>query len=472
MESGGECGARKIAAIAAGVKHSSTLDYARTRCLRSRFQRRPVWRPHFTWFVAPLTHPARALLPKTLIMLTQTFPPDAAAVGQHFGDAARELARRGLHVVVYTSAAGYDDPSVCYLHREVTPEGVDIRRLSFTSLGKSSIARRIVAAAAFMLQCAWLGIRAPRLDGILFSTSPPLIGVVACLVGRVRRVPVAYWAMDLNPDQLIALGKVRSGGVLAGLLGWVNRVVLKQSALIVTLDHMMAGRLGTQGVREAGIEVIPPWSPDDAIAPIERHANEFRRAHSLRDAVVVMYSGNHTSSNPLTTLLDAAVALRDDEGVRFVFVGGGVGKAQVDYYMHKYRLSNVLSLPYEPRERLGISLSAADIHAVSLGNQMVGIIHPCKIYGAMAVARPILYFGPSPSHISALLQRYDIGWCVAHGNVVAAVSAIEQFAAMSAEERDAIGMRARTALMRDLAAANLCAHFCDVVEERLGLSRV
>jgi hypothetical protein len=27
-----------------------------------------------------------------------------------------------------------------------------------------------------------------------------------------------------------------------------------------------------------------------------------------------------------------------------------------------------------------------------------GIIHPCKIYGAMTVARPILYFGPLLSH--------------------------------------------------------------------------
>ena len=29
----------------------------------------------------------------------------------------------------------------------------------------------------------------------------------------------------------------------------------------------------------------------------------------------------------------------------------------------------------------------ADVHVVSLGEKMVGIIHPCKIYGAMAVAR-------------------------------------------------------------------------------------
>jgi hypothetical protein len=36
---------------------------------------------------------------------------------------------------------------------------------------------------------------------------------------------------------------------------------------------------------------------------------------------------------------------------------------------------------------------------------MVGIIHPCKIYGAMAAAKPILYFGPQPSHITDLSRQ-------------------------------------------------------------------
>ena len=121
-----------------------------------------------------------------------------------------------------------------------------------------------------------------------------------------------------------------------------------------------------------------------------------------------MYSGNHSPSNPLDTLLEAALAFRDDPDIRFLFVGGGIGKRRVEEFIREHGLTNALSLPYQPLSELRHSLSAADVHVVSLGEPMVGIIHPCKVYGAMAVARPVLYFGPSPSHVADLLERAPI----------------------------------------------------------------
>src|SRR5439155_1950251 len=127
------------------------------------------------------------------------------------------------------------------------------------------------------------------------------------------------------------------------------------------------------------------------------------------------------------TLLDAAVRLKDDPGIKFLFVGGGIGKREVEQYIQQYNLSNVVSLPYQPLEDLRYSLSAADVHVVSLGGDMVGIIHPCKVYGAMAVARPILFLGPRPSHISDLLEQHEFGRHISHGDVDAAEKAVMDF---------------------------------------------
>src|SRR5207302_8675534 len=154
----------------------------------------------------------------------------------------------------------------------------------------------------------------------------------------------------------------------------------------------------------------------------------------------IMYSGNHSPSNPLTTLLDAAVNFKHDPTVRFLFVGGGIGKRQVEQYIADYDLHNVISLPYQPLEELRFSLSAADVHVVSLGDEMVGIIHPCKVYGAMAVARPVLFFGPKPSHISDLLDQHHFGEHVDHGDVDGAIRAIEKLRTMSDQERVRMGL--------------------------------
>ena len=398
--------------------------------------------------------------------------PDPASVGQHMADVAFELARRGHAVRVYASGRGYEDPTKVYPRRE-TLGGADVRRFPLASFGKRSILLRVLGTAVFHAQAFVAALFAPRLAGIFFSTSPPLIGLPLCVVAVVRRVPVAYWAMDLNPDQLIALGKIAPTSLRAKVLEAVNRFILRRSALIVALDRFMADRLAARGVTRDKMLVMPPWPHEDHIqddGPDARSAeNPFRARHGLTDKFVVMYSGNHSPSNPLTTLLDAAVRMKDDDGLRFLFVGGGTGKRQVEAYIRDHGLTRALSLPYQPLADLKYSLTAADVHVVSLGDDMVGIIHPCKIYGAMTAGRPILFLGPRPSHVTDLLDATDIGLAVTHGDVAGARAAVERFRAMPADDRRRMGDAGRVVLDRQLGQSLLCGRFCDAVERALEL---
>jgi glycosyltransferase involved in cell wall biosynthesis len=405
---------------------------------------------------------------KTLLIFSQVFLPDPASVGQHVADVATEMVRRGWRVIVYAANRGYEDPSVRYAARKVIA-GVEIRRLPLCSFGKQSIFRRLLGTASFLIQCTPRGLLTRRLEGVLFSTSPPQIGLGACIVAMLRRVPAVYWAMDLNPDQLIALHKIQANGWLARILEAVNRFILRHSSLIIVLDRFMADRLRTRGGLEKKLMIIPPWPHQDRLStstdPLD---NPFRIRHGLQGKFVVMYSGNHSPSNPLQTLLEAAERLRDDPRICFLFVGAGLLKNQIESFARQRQMDNVLSLPYQPLEELGHSLSAADVHVVSLGPEMAGIIHPCKIYGAMAVARPILYLGPSPSHVSDLLETHDIGWHVDHGDVDAAVSAITQAAAATPAVLTQMGERASTTLEQNLTQHLLCGQFCDRLEDVFG----
>lgn len=408
-------------------------------------------------------------VPKKLLIFSQTFVPDPASVGQHIADAALEMARRGHPVRVYTSARGYEDPSVRYPARE-NMGGVDVIRLPWASFGKKSLFTRILGTASFMIQCLLRGLLTPNLGGILFSTSPPMVGIVASVVGLVRRVPTAYWAMDLNPDQLIALGKLRPDALSARLLEAANRFFLRHAALVISLDRFMAQRLAARVNLDGRLLVAPPWPHEEHVDPIAHAQNPFRAKHGLADKFVVMYSGNHTPSNPLTTILQAAQRLRDDPSIRFLFVGGGLGKKEVESFAAEHALPNVASLPYQPLTDLRYSLSAADVHLVSLGAEMAGIIHPCKVYGAMAVGRPVLFVGPRPSHISDLLDANDFGVQVAHGDVEGAIAAIRRLRDLGASARRQMGERAQRVLQQTLSQSILCKQFCDRLETALKLS--
>ena len=405
---------------------------------------------------------------KILLIFSQTFVPDPAAVGQYMADVAIEMARRGHRVRVYASARGYEDPTLRYPRRE-NLAGVDVRRLAFTSFGKKNLLTRIIGTASFLIQCFFIGLFTRPLGGIFFSTSPPMIGFTACWLGLLRRVPVAYWAMDLNPDQLIVMGKIKAHSLRARLLEAVNRFILRRSAVIFALDRFMAERLNGRGNFAAKIRIDPPWPHDSVIEPLEHRDNPFRIHHQLEGKFVIMYSGNHGMGTPVTTVLEAAAQFREDKRLVFMFIGGGVGKCEVEFCIKDRRLTNVVSLPYQPLADLKYSLSAADVHLVSLGENMVGIIHPCKIYGAMAVGRPILFVGPRPSHITDIFDSSPIGWQVAQGDVAGCIATIRRILSTPQADLARMGRLGQRLLRDTLSQGLLAGRFCDSLQAALCL---
>ncbi len=397
---------------------------------------------------------------RTLLIFSQVFIPDPASVGQHLYDVAQEMHRRGFRVRVYTARRGYDDPSRIYKAKE-TINGIEVRRLPLSSFGKSTIFTRAMGTISFQIQAIFRGVFTGHLAGIFFSTSPPLIGFAATVVRMFRTIPIAYWAMDLNPDQLIAIGKLGHDAPTAAFLESANRMILKNSSLIIALDRFMAQRIRSRVKTDGKLVIIPPWPHQSCIEPIAHADNPFRAEHGLEGKFVVMYSGNHSPSNPLITLLSAIERLKDDPHIRFLFIGGGIVKKELEAFIRQRNLTNVVCLPYQPLESLRFSLSAADVHVVSLGNKMAGIIHPCKVYGAMAVGRPVLYFGPSPSHIADMLDAAPFGIRVEHGNVDQAVTAIRTLQTMPPEQRQAMGDLAQRVLSQAFSQESLCSRLCD-----------
>lgn len=402
---------------------------------------------------------------KSLLIISQVYVPDPASLGQHMHDAAAEMARRGHPVLVVTARRGYNDPSRKYLRRE-NRAGVQIRRLPLSSFGKRSIPVRLAGQSIFLLQATIKGLFTRRLGAILISTSPPMCPAAALLIRFFRRTPVMYWAMDLNPDQLLVLGKLSSKSIVAKTFDALNRMILRRAARVVSLDRYMAQSLERKTAVGERMSVMPPWPHVDTTGEIVPHdKNPFRTKYDLGHKFVFMYSGNHGIALPLATFLQAAVHFKHDPNLTFLFVGDGIRKQEVERTISENSMANMMSLPYQPIESLGQSLSAADIHLVSMDDRMVGVIHPCKIYGAMAVGRPILLLGPVPCHLSDIIQEYKIGWHIRHGDVAGAVRQIDTIRRTDPAELQCMGQRAREAVLGRLSKTILCSKFCDTIEE-------
>jgi colanic acid biosynthesis glycosyl transferase WcaI len=395
----------------------------------------------------------------TFLILSQVYVPDPASVGQHMAGAAGELARRGHRVVVFTANRGYEDPSVVYRSREVI-DGVEVHRLPLSSFGKQSISIRILGAMLFTLQAIVRAILIRKVDCVLVSTSPPMASIAALVISTLRGARVKYWVMDLNPDQMIALNIVTRRSLTARVFDWLNRLILARATDVVVLDRFMSARVSEKLEVRDKLTILPPWPLEDAREIVRHEHNPFRKRHRLEEKFVIMYSGNHSPSNPLTTVIEAAKRLRDEPNLVFLFVGGGAGRKEVE----AAESPNIRLLPYQPLAELKYSLAAADVHLVSVGDAMVGIVHPCKVYGAMAAARPIVSLGPQQCHLKDIIEQADIGWHIPHGDIDNAERVLRTILATEPSELTAKGARARALIAERLSKAALCGQLCDILE--------
>lgn len=403
--------------------------------------------------------------PPVFLIISQVYVPDPAAVGQYLADAASEMARRGYRTIVYTSRNGYEDSAAVYPRREII-DGVEVRRLPWSSFGKKSVKIRLIAQIVFLLQAMVRGLFIPGLRGLMVSTSPPACGIGGAVISLLRRVPVKFWVMDLNPDQLVVMNVVGPKSFAVRLFDIFNLAILHKASDIVVLDNFMFDRVQRKADVGHKMQVLPPWPQEGIVQSIPHAQNPFRQEHVAAGKLVLMYSGNHTPANPLTTLLMAAQRMRDEPRLLVMCVGGGQGKKEVETFIDA-KVENLISLPYQPLPQIKYSLSAADVHVVSMGDDMVGIVHPCKVYGVMAAARPMLLLGPAQCHISNLIEKYRLGWRIDHGDVAGAERVLRTILATPAEELQAMGQRAAAVLADGLNKNHLLGQFCDVLQRGL-----
>ena len=149
--------------------------------------------------------------------------------------------------------------------------------------------------------------------------------MAALIIGVLRRARITYWVMDLNPDQMVEMGWIKPGHPAVKVFNVLNRAILKRAASIVTLDRFMAERVLRKANVGEKLTIMAPWPHEDHLETVDHADNPFRKHHGLDEKFVFMYSGNHSVCTPLQTILDAAVRLRNDPNLVFMFIGDGTG---------------------------------------------------------------------------------------------------------------------------------------------------
>ncbi len=233
-----------------------------------------------------------------------------------------------------------------------------------------------------------------------------------------------------------------------------TRCILKNADRVVVLGDDMRRRVLAKGYQHPErIHVIPNWVDTTRIRP-QTGVNQFREEHQLSGCFVAMFSGNLGLSQRLENVLTVAGQFADNDNVRFLFVGEGAAKASLMEQAKAQKLVNTLFLPYQPKESLSVSLSAADVHLVPLQAGVAGLIVPSKVYGIMAAGRPLITAIEEDSHPAQIVREYQCGLRVDPDSPAELRKAIA-WAIDHPEELREMGQRGREAAVKHFDPADL-----------------
>ncbi len=337
-------------------------------------------------------------------VLNRVYPPASGATGALLAELAPALVDRGWRVTVLTGPAE-EAPS-----SETTEQGVHVERVSAFPFTRESTIQRGLAYASLFPAFLARALTLPTPDVWVTKTDPPMLKVLGPLLARLTGAQAVHWAQDLYPEVATGVGVLSDDGVVSGGMRRLSTNALRGHDHVMAVGRCMQERLvEDRGLSPEQVSVMPNWPPS-AVEPVPHNENAFRAEHGLEDQFVVMYSGNMGLAHPFDTVLDAAAQLQDERPeVCILFVGDGPRKPDLQEQAARRGLDNVRFLPFQPYERLDKSLSAADLHLVTMQPELEGLVVPSKLYGALGAGRPVLFLGPSGSEAARVVHAAECG---------------------------------------------------------------
>lgn len=356
-----------------------------------------------------------------ILVLCPHYGPDTAPTGEVMTSICEQWTARGHRVEIITSLPWYRDHAVAegWRGRLVRTQKEPWGRIRRWHPFPSNKGRLMARAAGFAGFTALAGIDAAvaavRCD-VVFAMSPPItLGAAGRAAAWRGRAPLVFNVQDVFPDAAVETGVLRSTRVAAAA-SRLERWVYRRAAAVTVLSEGMAenvrAKLGS-GIDPNKVVVIPNTADAGHIKPADR-LNSYRADLGLAgaDSTVVMYAGNLGHSQPLELVMAAAEEFADQgrTDVQFVVNGGGVARATVAAAAE--RLDNLHLVGWQPPERLGEVLAAADLHLVLLRAGLGTTSVPSKVYSVLAAGRPVLASVDRGSEVERLLAASGAGRAV------------------------------------------------------------
>ncbi len=372
-----------------------------------------------------------------VLVFNRSYYPDVEATGQLLTELCTDLAReRDVHVI--SGLPNFVTVEGKGLLQKDAHLGVEVTRVRNLRFSKKSLIGRAFGLLTYMILAFWVGLRSRRPDVIIVETDPPFLGLMGVVLRRWHGCSLIYYVQDLYPEVGLALGRLRPG-LVTKLLFWATQVGLRGANRVIVLGEDMRSKVLARGIQADKISIVSNWADTELIQP--KLSDSWDGPMLAANPFTVMYSGNLGLSQNLENLLEVAKEMRD-LSIRFVLIGEGAAKAQLQAQAESWGLTNVSFHPYRPKEQLSESLTSADVHFIPLRRGLAGAIVPSKLYGILAAGVPFIAAVDADSEVARVAETTGAGLVISPDSVSELTNAI-QWCLENRSQLPAMGLRGR-----------------------------
>jgi len=375
-----------------------------------------------------------------ILVVSQYFWPENFRVN----DLVKEWVQRGHQVTVLTGIPNYPAGKVFDAYRAQPStfaeyEGAQVVRAPMLPRSTGGL-RLILNYLSFVIGAGIFGpwrLRDKPADVIfVFEPSPVTVGLPAVWLGKIKKAPVVFWALDLWPETLVALGVVRSPWVL----GWVTRMVrfiYKRCTLVLGQSRGFMGNIARYCDDKAKIHYFPSWAEDVFTDGCVQPAPE---VPEWADGFTVVFAGNVGEAQDMPAVLDAAERLKDNASIRWIIVGDGRKYDWLRAEVVRRGLDKQVLLPGRFQvERMPSFYVHADALLVSLKRDPVfSMTIPGKVQSYMMAGIPLL--GMLDGEGASVIRASQAGLTCEAGDGPGLAQAVLALVAMPDDKRKQLGL--------------------------------
>ena len=361
-----------------------------------------------------------------ILFFNRSFYPDTEATGQFLTELCEDLTKSGCNITVICGKSYHVhvERKSFFIQKEKY-KSMDIIRARGTTLPKNFLIFRLINLSFYFI-FAFIGgfLVKKKPEIVITQTDPPVSGLLGIFFAKWYKAKFIYSCKDIYPEVGVITGRL-TNPILNFLLKKINLLSFKSADKIICLGEDMKRRIASKDIDENKIFVIHDWADTASIYPIPESENPFILEYCLQNYFTVMYSGNIGFTQGLDRVIDVADYFKKNKKIKFLLVGEGADKINLQKLVNEQGLTNTIFLPYQPKEKLKFSLSAPNLHLITFVKGLAGVMVPSKIYGILAAGKPFIAWIDKESEIYTITEKFKCGIAVSPGDVQGMISAIE-----------------------------------------------